>query len=289
MNIYHLKYFTDAAKLGSVSRSAELNFVSHSAVSQGIKSLEEYFEVSLIYHSKRRFQLTPQGEQLLAEGVKLLSSLEDTKESLQSSRQEARGDLVLWAPQSLIVDSLYRTLSLYQKKYPKVRIRLNTGAASKVRAAISAAEGHLGILIDDGHIEQYSSVTIRSGHFVLVAKPKFDDLKDAPLLITDREKVEVVHLAKIFKTKFKKDLNIKMEVLSWGVIKNLVDKNFGVGYVPDYCVADELQAGRLQKLNMPGAAYQYEVKAVWSAEKHLHPNAEIFVELLKQQCQKIKT
>ena len=57
MNIYHLKYFIDAARFQSVSLSAKENLVSHSAVSQAIKSLEAHFEVNLVFHSKRLFQL----------------------------------------------------------------------------------------------------------------------------------------------------------------------------------------------------------------------------------------
>ena len=36
-----------------------------------------------------------------------------------------------------------------------------------------------------------------------------------------------------------------MEVMSWGVIKTLVEKDFGVGYVFDYCVTKELFEGCL--------------------------------------------
>lgn len=284
MNIYHLKYFIDAGRLNSVSRSAELNHVSHSAVSQGISSLESYFDVSLIYHAKRKFQLTPQGEQLLQEGLKILSSLSATKDNLHASTKEVRGDLVLWAPQSLIVDSLFRTLSNYRKKYPKVQIHLKTGAAAQVRSSISSGDGHVGLLVDDGHIDSYNSVKIKSGNFVLVTKGKHSDLTQSPLIITSKDKIEVTHLAKSFKLKYKTDIRFDMQVLSWGVIKILVEKNFGIGYVPDYCVAQELESERLQTVSYPGKSFQYEIKAVWAAEKQIHPNAQLFITMLKEEC-----
>lgn len=284
MNIYHLKYFIDAARLNSVSRSAELNNVSHSAVSQSIGNLEQYFDVQLIYHAKRKFQLTPQGEQLLAEGMKILSSLTEVKEHLQSSVKEVRGDLILWAPQSLVVESLYRTLASYRKKYPKVRIQLKTGAAAQVRRSITTGEGHVGILIDDGNISEYSSVNVKSGNFVLATKGKHHSLEQGPVIITGKDKIEVIHLAKTYKSKYKTDIKFDMEVLSWGVIKNLIEKNFGIGYVPDYCVAQELQSQRLQAIPMPGKAFHYDIKAIWSSERQIHPNAKLFVSMLKEEC-----
>lgn len=284
MNIYHLKYFIDAARLGSVSKSAELNRVSHSAVSQAIKGLEQTFEAKLIYHSKRRFQLTPQGEQCLVEGERILNVVQATRESLQRSSKEVTGSLVIWAPQSLVVDSLYRALDSYRQKYPRVKIKLLPGPASAVRGAIAEGKGHIGMLLDDSFIDQFESASIKKGHFVLVSKKKGQSLEKSGFLVTAESKVEVVHLRKTYKSKFKKELPIEMEVMSWGVIKNLVEKNLGIGYVPDYCVDHELSTGKLHKLNPPGTPFQYTVKAIWAKNRHLHQNAKLFLELLKAEA-----
>ena len=289
MNIYHLKYFIDAARFGSVSRSAKENFVSHSAVSQAIKNLETYFDVNLIFHSKRRFQLTPEGELCLIEGKKLFLTIEELKNNLQLNRLVVGGSLVLWAPQSLIVDSLYKTLEIYQKKYPKVQISLKPGAAAQIRSSIHTGSGHIGLLVDDGYIHDFQSTTIKSGEFVLVTKSKFEKNKtpspESGLIVTSREKIEVQHLLKGFKKKYKKDLKIKMEVMSWGLIKNLIDKNFGVGYVPDYCVHEELKTGQFKKISPLKNPFKYEIKAIWAQNKQLQPNAKLFIELLKQTSQ----
>lgn len=282
MNIYHLKYFIDAARLLSVSRSAKENFVSHSAVSQAIKSLEAHFEVSLVFHSKKRFQLTPEGELCLQEGEKLFSNIESLKEKLQLNRLEVRGNLILWAPQSLVVDSLYRTLEIYQKKYPQVQVTIKPGAAALARKAVQSGEVHVGLLLDDGHTNKFHSTLIKSGDFVLATKTKSKFELNAGIIVSSQEKIEVQHLMKSFKNKYKKDLTIKMEVMSWGIIKNLIEKGFGIGYVPDYCVSQELNSGRFTKINPPTTPFKYEIKAIWSHQKQLHPNAKLFIELLKQ-------
>lgn len=281
MNIYHLKYFIDAAKYQSVSRSAELNHVSHSAVSQAIKSLENYFDVELVFHAKRRFQLTPQGELCLAEGQEVLNRLNQAKENLLAGGKEIKGSLTIWAPQSLIVDSLYKALEIYRKKYPLVKISLMPGAASQVRAAISSGEVNVGLLLDDGHTDEFSSIDIKKGHFILIGKKKDLNPKDHSVIISSQDKIEVQHLQKNFKNKYKRTIEIEMEVMSWGVIKNLVQKNFGLGYVPDYCVTSELESGKLHEISTPGTAFQYSIKAIWSKRRQIHPNARLFVDLLR--------
>jgi DNA-binding transcriptional LysR family regulator len=283
MNYHHLKYFIDAARTGSVSRSAEINFVSHSAISQAILGLENYFGVKLVFHAKRKFQLTQQGEFCVQEGLKMLSNIDVLKESLQSSSKEVTGKLVIWAPQSLIVDSLYKTLALYQKKYPKVSISIKPGAAAQVRSAINKGEGHVGLLVDDGFLDNFESQKIKTGSFTLFTSAKKPMTYKDGLIVTSKEKIEVKHLLKNFKTKVKADIPIRMEVMSWGVIKNLVDKGFGVGYVPDYCVKTELISGEYLKLETPRSEFKYDVKAIWAANKNLSPNAKYFVNLLKEQ------
>jgi DNA-binding transcriptional LysR family regulator len=282
MNIYHLKYFIDAARFLSISRSAEHNHISHSAVSQAIKSLETHFDADLIFHAKRKFELTPQGELCLIEGQRVLTLLSEIKENIQSNSSEVRGSLVIWAPQSLIVESLYKALEIYQKKYPKVQINLRPGAASLVRNAITSGQGQVGLLVDDDHVGTLQSLTIQSGHFVLIAKKKDGDIRSAPVIVTSKDKIEVQYLKKSFKEKYKSEMNIGMEIMSWSVIKNLVEKNFGIGYVPEYCVAHELASGRVHRVNPRLSTFEYSVKAVWSEKKHLPPNAKLFIDLLKQ-------
>jgi DNA-binding transcriptional LysR family regulator len=287
MNIYHLKYFVDAARFQSVSLSAKENLVSHSAVSQAIKSLEAHFEVNLVFHSKRRFQLTPEGELCFTEGQKIISQLADVKDHLQANRHIVRGTLNIWAPQSLIAESIYKSLALFQSKYPQVQVSIKPGAAALVRSAVLSGEAHLGIMIDDGHMDQFEHANIKTGDFILICKNKKTATllnEKAEVIVTSREKIEVLHLKKNFKSKFKTELKIKMEVMSWGVIKNLVEKGFGIGYVPDYCVSHELAAGQLVKIETPKTAFKYQVAAIWAPNKQLHPNAKLFVDLLKQQA-----
>lgn len=287
MNIYHLKYFIDAARFQSVSLSAKENLVSHSAVSQAIKSLEAHFEVNLVFHSKRLFQLTPEGELCFIEGQKILRQLADVKDHLQANRNIVRGTLSIWAPQSLIAESLYKSLALYQNKYPQVQVNIKPGAAAVVRSAVLSGEGNLGIIIDDGFIDQFEYANIKTGDFVLIgpskkSKPTLNEKTE--VIVTSREKIEVQHLKKNFKSKFRTELKIKMEVMSWGVIKNLVEKGFGIGYVPDYCVSHELSIGLLGKLESPKSAFKYQVAAIWAPNRQLHPNAKLFIEILKQQA-----
>src|SRR5262245_62153138 len=59
MHIETLKTFCDLIETGSFSKAAALNFISQSAVSQQVKSLEQRFETRLIERGRAPRGVTP--------------------------------------------------------------------------------------------------------------------------------------------------------------------------------------------------------------------------------------
>ena len=105
-NLYHLKYFADAASLGSVGAAARKNSVSQPAVSQGIKKLELALGVELLVHSKNRFKLTPEGELVLVRIKEILSAFQNLREELSEKQEEVSGQVSLGTMRSLALHFL---------------------------------------------------------------------------------------------------------------------------------------------------------------------------------------
>ena len=57
-----MKYFTAVVDCNSFTEAAEQCYISQSAISQQIRSLEKELGVELIHREKRKFSLTPAGE-----------------------------------------------------------------------------------------------------------------------------------------------------------------------------------------------------------------------------------
>ena len=57
-----LNYFQSVVRLGSFSAAAEENFISQSAISQQVQSLERELGFALLVRKNRSFSLTPAGE-----------------------------------------------------------------------------------------------------------------------------------------------------------------------------------------------------------------------------------
>lgn len=277
MNTFHLQYFLDAAKLGSVSRSAEKNNISHSAISQAIKSLEAELKIDLIRHGRRKFQLTSVGEASLPYLESLLAHLASVKSTLRNTHETPIGELVIWAPQSLVVDSLMDVIVRYQRKYPKVTLRVHTGAAYLVQQNVANRSCHLGLALYDNQPGGFERLCISSGDFLLVSKNPKAKWNEDEILTTHPEKFEVLHLKDQIKSATGKSLNLRTHILSWGLVREFVLKGHGIGYLPEYVVKKELEKKELFRVKQPGEAFRYDVNVIWNAEVPLSRNAELFL------------
>ena len=68
MNFKHLSYFVDISKRESFTKAADDIYVSQSALSKSVKSLEQELNVTLIDRTSKSFNLTEEGRILYAEG-----------------------------------------------------------------------------------------------------------------------------------------------------------------------------------------------------------------------------
>ncbi len=277
MNTFHLQYFLDAAKFGSISRSAEKNNISHSAISQAIKSLEAELKIDLVQHERRKFQLTSVGLASLPYLESLLTHLASVKSTLRNTHETPIGELVIWAPQSLIVDSLMDVIGNFRRKYPLVTLKVHTGAAYLVQQSVANRSCHLGLALNDHQLHGFESVQICSGDFLLVSKNPKAKWNDSEILSTNSEKIEVRHLQEQIKTHTGKKLDLKTFIFSWGLVREFALKGHGIGYVPEYVVKKELENKELFKVKQPGQAFRYEVNLIWNADAPLSRNADLFL------------
>ena len=80
-----LRGFEAAARLGSFNRAAEELFVTPSAISHQVKSLEEYLGVPLFRRDRRRIVLTASGEKYLGAVEHALDEIDTATRRLVAS------------------------------------------------------------------------------------------------------------------------------------------------------------------------------------------------------------
>ena len=93
MQFESLKVFCDLAETESFTKTAQINSVSQSAVSQTINALEKHFNSLLIERSKKNFRLTTEGEVLYNYGKEILQIYDAIHSRMQEIRHVISGEI----------------------------------------------------------------------------------------------------------------------------------------------------------------------------------------------------
>ncbi len=143
MSIQLLKTLVAISEHGSYSSAADKLFITHAAVGQQMKRLEESFDVTLFDRSEKSPRLNQLGQALIPKAQKLIHDYENLFEGLIGDARFI-GELTLGAVPTTIRELIPRSIKRLTANYPDLYIRVVPGIGGNLfdqvlRGAIDAA------------------------------------------------------------------------------------------------------------------------------------------------------
>ncbi|MFL6643446.1 MAG: LysR substrate-binding domain-containing protein [Paraburkholderia fungorum] len=163
-----LRCFEAVARLGGVTPAARELHVTHSAVSQQIKVLEESTGVALFVREARGLRLTDDGRLYALE---IRSALRDI--TLATRRAQARphqSDLVISTVPSFAQHWLVPRLASFREAHPYYRVRLMTNLQIE---DFRQGTSDIGIRMGQGHWPDVAQQKLFDDDMLVVAAPHF--------------------------------------------------------------------------------------------------------------------
>ena len=171
MDLRQLEFFSAVAGELNFTRAAERLTIAQSAVSAGVRSLENELGVELFDRSRRQIRLTSTGELLLPKVREALDAVNEVRDVAQQSTHAITGSIVVGLMTSVTLVNVPRLLGLYRSAHPGVGVRLRAarrGSADLVEE-LSTGELDLAFLALSGAVPAtLSAVPIASSPMVLV-------------------------------------------------------------------------------------------------------------------------
>ena len=118
MNTKQLEYFISVAETLSFTKTAEKFYISQTAITQQIKSLEEQIQVTLFIRNKRRVELTPAGKVFLCEAKTIVKNINDAIMKTQQFANGFFGTLNIGVLIGYEKNKLQQYLKVFSKTYP---------------------------------------------------------------------------------------------------------------------------------------------------------------------------
>lgn len=241
------KVFYYVASSLSFSEASKKLYISQSAVSQSIKTLEKKLGQSLFIRSTKKVQLTPAGSILLKHIEPAMNLISRGESQLLDSGALGLGQLHIGASDTICRYFLVPYLKEFHKRFPNVPIKVTNATSIQCVELLDQRKVDLIVTnFPNTHLNHdYIQKTIRTFHDVFIANPayfdfvgqkvSFEELKQQPIMMLSRQSTTSEFLHNLF-IQHQLELVPEIELNSNDLLIDLARIGLGIAFVPDYCM-----------------------------------------------------
>ena len=244
------KVFYHVATTLSFSEASRQLYISQSAVSQSVKTLEKKLGTPLFIRSTKSVQLTPEGETLLRHIEPAIQLIRQGEINLMEAGSLGGGQLRIGATDTICRYLLIPYLYQYHKLYPKVHIRIINQTSLKCVDLLES--GQVDLIVTNypnsrmGNREQLQVIsefhdvfTASRSHYPQLENRRVSlkEIQNYPILMLDRHSTTNEFLHQMFR-KEQLELIPEIELDSNDVLLDLATIGLGLAFVPEYCLTD---------------------------------------------------
>ena len=233
INLDLYKTFFVVAKCKSMTKAADILFVSQPAISKSIKNLEDQLGTYLFNRTTKGLELTTEGELLYKRIHPILVALQNVENELSEYKELDAGEIRIGVSTVLTKCILLDALSEFKSQYPNIRFFIKNGLTSELIKDLNDGKLDFVIFNESDEIENNVNVEpLTTLNYVFFANPMyydidtFDDIKKSPLILQNKNSNTRKFLDKYTNNECTPD----MEVVSQDLICNLVNIGMGVGF-----------------------------------------------------------
>jgi|GEM_PF-2315338 len=283
-----LKYFCDAVRLGGLSAAAKENFVTQSAISQGISKLEKSLGVPLLIHHPNRLQLTPRGESAFLEALKILQNIKRFRSDLLQDQSILTETLEFACTHSFALAVVPPYIKRFQQEYPSAKVNFHLTQSAGIPELVKNGTVDFGILpleicqnnqcqTYEEDLSKFERQTVYSGNFELYASAKLqpEERKKLGFILTPSHQKETQLLSEAYYNKYKKKLTTILEVSDWELAASLVEEGLGIGYLPDYVGVKHKKL--LEPYDLGLQTQEYKISAFFLRGANIRKSSRVFL------------
>jgi DNA-binding transcriptional LysR family regulator len=287
VKIEYLVEFADLAQTLSYVETTERLFLSESALSRHIKTLEEELGVPLFERTSRRVRLTTHGEALLPFAARVTAPWDEYLRILQAGKSKERS--------TIIVGTNYYASDLVAKfcaKHTGVSVEQVSDSGPKLLSQLLRGEYQFAVLIDPPPDDRIRSMVIAEDSYVAVLPARHALARKK---IIDTAKLAGEHFIS-FRVGTESDLTLRKICRDAGFEPNVIfsaDVGSSITqFVRDGLGVSILQRKTIAKHDTSGVAYvdlnpsvQISIRLCWRADADLSKAAQDFRVFAKSEAQ----
>lgn len=253
MNISHknLRAFVQVAKSTTFADAASRLHLTQPALSSAIKKMESELGGKLFSRSTRRVELTPEGQSLLPNAIRLLQDWEDTFNDIQNLFSMEQGKLHIAAMPSFAESKLPNLLKNYNTRHPNIRLRIFDVVMERAVETVLDGGAEVGFTFEPQRKEGLDFLPLFDDAFVVIVNAEhplahnsnvsWRDCLQHPFVIMNRGSAvrqwTDEHLSQYGEPR------IVAETGQLGTLGQLIVQGLGIAVMPSLCVPNMKKLG----------------------------------------------
>ena len=185
MQIENFKIFADLVETKSFSKSAKLNGITQSAVSQQARAMERHFKTLLIDRSQKQFQLTREGQRVYDAAKEMLHTYEKLLSELQEMKKVISGTIRISTIYSIGLHELPPFIKKFLHDFPSVNVRVEYRRSNLVYEDILHNSVDFGLVAFPLRQRQIEVLPFRNDHLVVITHPHHSLAKRTEIEVKD--------------------------------------------------------------------------------------------------------
>ncbi len=262
MELWQLRTFAEIAETLNFTKASEKLFLTQSAVSHQMKSLEEEFGVPLFIRAKSGVRLTDAGKVALRYALRILSEAEEMREKVTGREKALAGRVRVAAATQALVYLFAPLFEEFMDKFETVELLFRTTVSTE-----QTVEDILEGVADVGFasLAVYSPVLhvteIFDDELVLVVSKKHRLAKETEIFVKHLEKerwilfergASIRRATDDFFKKVKIEPETALESNDTYFIKLMIEHGLGVSLMPSWAVREETKNDKLAQIRIKG-------------------------------------
>ena len=158
MNILHMKYAVEVARIGSINKAAEQLYIAQPNLSRCIKELEAYLGIVIFDRTFKGMKLTPDGEEFIHYAQKVLSQIDDI-EDIYKKGAPIKQRFSVSVPRASYISDAFARFTRSIDAHPAEIFYMETNSSNAINNIINS-DYRLGIIRYAASYDKYFKETL---------------------------------------------------------------------------------------------------------------------------------
>lgn len=291
MNIQTAKIFCDIVEMKNFSRTAEINGISQSAVSQQLAQLEMAHKTQFIERKKRPIELTVAGE-IFYKACKDILDRYDQLNSELSALKRSSSRINLAAIFSIGMHTLQPYVQKFMSIYPEMVLSVEYLDAKEIYDRLLRGAIDIGIVAIPHRDRNVDVYPFENEPLLLACSPSHPLASEKEIDIHQIQGERFIAFSKEIPTRqfidtilnrYRTSVRVAMEFDNIETIKRAVEINSGISILPAPAIRNELHNGTLKALEFSNEKFFRPTGILVRKDKIMSKAGQYLIELLRNE------